>query len=257
MDSLKEQYDDAIRERADAFMKAVTIAIIKENADEYEALEKETEKFRASDSYQEKKWSLIARLEKAENKRTWQMRMKKFGKVAAVILLCLVTVCTVLTATVDAFRFKVFDFLMLNHGEYLELVPVESIESEYINEEDQELFPDDCEGSFYPTSLPEGFELSEVFEGGSAKYLTFVNEDDEFVNLSISPAGETKTGIDNENVTVSEVDINGIMGYTWEKDGTCLMIWISYEHQFKLFSETLSFTEMLEMAESVKYLKIK
>ena len=254
MDDLREQYDEIIRDRADAFMKAVTIAIIKENADEYEALNREAEKFRASDTYQEKKRNLIARLEKAERKKAWQARMKVFGKVAAVILLCLITVCTVLTATVDAFRYRIFDFLMLNHGEYLELVPVES---EYIKEEDQELFPDDCEGSFYPTSLPEGFELSEVFEGGSTKYLTFVNDNDEFVNLSISPAGETRTGIDNENVTVSEVDINGVKGYTWEKDGTCLMIWISYEHQFKLFSETLSFTEMLKMAESVKYLKIK
>ena len=257
MDSLKEKYDDAIRERADAFMKAVTIAIIKENADEYEALEKETEKFRVSNAYQEKKWSLIARLEKAENKRTWQMRMKKFGKVAAVILLCLVTVCSVLTATVDAFRYRIFDFLMLNHGEYLELVPVEPVESEYINEEDQDLFPDDCEGSFYPTSLPKGFELSEVFEGGSAKYLTFVNEDDEFVNLSISPAGKTKTGVNNENVKISEVEINGVKGYSWESDDSCFIIWSNYEQQFSLYSESLPLDEMLKTAESIQYLKLK
>jgi hypothetical protein len=59
MDDLREQYDEIIRDRADAFMKAVTIAIIKENADEYEALNREAKKFRASDTYQEKKRNLI------------------------------------------------------------------------------------------------------------------------------------------------------------------------------------------------------
>ncbi|MEL7655669.1 MAG: DUF4367 domain-containing protein [Bacillota bacterium] len=170
------------------------------------------------------------------------------------ILLCLVTVCTVLTVTVDAFRFRIFDFLKVDHGEYMELVPVES---EYIREEDKELFPDDWEGSFYPTILPEGYALHETFEGGSMKYLTFVNGNDEFLNLTISPAGETKTGVDNENVKSSEVVINGVKGYAWEKDGTCLMIWINYEHQFKLFSESLTLPEMLKISESVKYLKIK
>ncbi len=254
MDDLKGQYDQAVRERADAFMKAVTIAIIEENAGEYEELKKKTEDFHVSADFQKKKWNLIERLEKADQKKARQKRVKAFGKIAAVILLCLITVCTVLTVTVDAFRFRVFDFLKIDHGEYLELVPVES---ESIREEDQELFPDNCEGSFYPTILPEGYRLLETFEGGSMEYLTFANGDDEFINLTISPAGKTKTGVDNENVKSCEVDINGIKGYAWEKGDTLLIIWINYEHQFDLHSESLSLPEMLKIAESIKYLKIK
>ena len=131
------------------------------------------------------------------------------------------------------------------------------MESESISEEDQELFPDNCKGSFYPTILPEGYRLLETFEGGSMEYLTFANGDDEFINLTISPVGETKTGVDNENVKISEVDINGVQGYSWEKDDTRLIIGINYEQQFSLYSESLPLDEMLKTAESIQYLKLK
>lgn len=254
MDDLKRKYEEAVRERADAFMKAATIEIIDKNATEYDELKKQAEGLRLSDEFQEKKRTLIAGLETADRKKAIEKRVKSFGKIAAVILLCLATVCTVLTATVDAFRYRVFDFLQIDHGEYLELVPEES---DPIKEEERELIPDDWQRSFYPTSLPEGFHLIEAFEGGSIRDLTFGDEEDHIFSLSFSPVGKTKTGVDNEDVKKSEVDINGVKGYAWEKDGTCLIVWINYEHQFDLFSDFLTLQEMLKTAESIRYLEIK
>ncbi len=254
MDDLKKKYDDAVRERSDAFMKTVTISILEEGAEEYEELLKNAGELHLSDEYQEKKKKIIASLEKSDRKRLWKNRWKAAGKIAAVIALCLVTVCTVLTVSVDAFRYKVFEFLKIDHGEYLELVP---IDSDYIREDERALFPDDWEGSFYPTSLPKGFALIETFDGGAIKKLTFGDGEDHFLNLTVSPAGETKTGVNNEDVKASEVEINGVKGDAWEDKDTCLIVWINYEHQFSLYSSTLTLDEMLKIAESVKYLKIK
>lgn len=254
MGDLKKKYDDAVRERSDAFMKAVTISIMEESAEEYEELRKNAEELHLSDEFLERKRNILASLEKSDRKKLWKNRWKTVGKIAAVIVLCLATVGTVLTVSVDAFRYKVFEFLKIDHGEYLELVP---IESDYIREEERALFPDDWEGSFYPTNLPKGFALLEAFEGGSIKQLTFVDGKDHFLNLTVSPAGETKTGVNNENVKASEVEINGIKGDAWEEEDTCLIIWIHYEHQFSLYSGSLNLNEMLKIAESIKYLKIK
>ncbi|HML35804.1 MAG TPA: DUF4367 domain-containing protein [Bacillota bacterium] len=254
MNDLKGKYEEAVRERADAFVKAATIEMIGQNAAEYDELKKQAEELHLSDEFQEKKRTLIESLEKADREKARRKRMKSFGKIAAVILLCLVTVFTVLTATVDAFRYRVFDFLQIDHGEYLELVPEES---NPLKEEEKALLPDDWKGLFYPTLLPEGFRLIEAFEGGSIRDLTFGDDKDHFLSLSVSPAGKTKTGVDNEDVKKSEVDINGVKGYAWEKDGTCLIIWINYEHQFDLFSDSLTPGEMLKIAESIRYFEIK
>ncbi|MEL7655670.1 MAG: hypothetical protein AAGU75_07165 [Bacillota bacterium] len=75
MDDLKRKHNEAVSERADAFMKAVTIAIIKENADEYEDLKKETGDFHVSPEFQKNKGNFIGRLEKVDQKRAWQKRM--------------------------------------------------------------------------------------------------------------------------------------------------------------------------------------
>lgn len=254
MSDLNNEYDAAVRERADAFMKAATIAMIRENAQEYEKHKHGTETILLSEEFLEKKTALIVKLEQADQKKAMKKRFQSLVRAAAVIVLCLLTVCTVLTATVDAFRYRVFDLLWINHGEYLELVPVES---EPVSPEARVLFPKDWQGAFYPAMLPDGFELNEVFEGGSIKYITFQDKEEHFLNLSVSPALKTKTGVNNENVKISEVEINGVKGKVWESEDSCLIIWINYEHQFSLYSDVLMLSDMLEIAESIKYMEIK
>ncbi|QOX64769.1 DUF4367 domain-containing protein [Anoxybacterium hadale] len=254
MNDLKNEYDAAVRERADAFMKAAAIAMIRENTLEYEKHKHGAESIRLSVEFLEKKTALIRKLEQSEQKKALQKRFRSLARAAAVILLCLLTVCTVLTATVDAFRYRVFELLWINHGEYLELVPVES---EPVSPEERALFPADWQGSFYPSKLPQGFALNEVFEVSSIQYITFHDSKKHFINLSVSPAGKTKTGVNNENVKISEVEINGAKGQAWESEDTCLIIWMNYEHQFSLFSDVLTLSEMLEIAESIKYMEIK
>ncbi|MDF3002290.1 MAG: hypothetical protein K0Q48_2409 [Bacillota bacterium] len=254
MSDLNNEYDAAVTERADAFMKAATIALIRENILEYEQHKHGAETILLSEEFLEKKAALIVKLEQADQKKARKKRFQSLVRAAAVILLCLLTVCTVLTATVDAFRYRVFDLLWINHGEYLELVPVES---ESVSPEARALFPEDWQGSFYPAKLPDGFELNDISEAGSIQYFSFLNEEEHFLNLSVSPAGKTKTGVNNENVKISEVKINGVEGQAWESEDTRLIIWINYEHQFSLYSDVLTRTELLEIAESIKYMEIK
>jgi hypothetical protein len=254
MSDLKNEYDAAVRERADAFMKAATIAMIRENTLEYEKHKHGAENIRLSEEFLEKKAMLIRKLEQAGQKKALQTRLRSLARATAVILLCLLTVCTVLTATVDAFRYRVFDLLWINHGEYLELVPVES---ELVSPEERALFPEDWQGAFYPAKLPDGFELNDISEAGSIKYFSFLNKEEQFLNLSVSPAGKTKTGVNNENVKISDVEINGAKGQAWESEDTCLIIWMNYEHQFSLYSDSLMLSDMLEIAESIKYMEIK
>ena len=254
MSDLNNEYDAAVRERMNAFMKAATIAMIRENEQEYEIHKHGAETFLLSEEFLEKKAALIRKLEQSDRKKVLKKRFHSLARAAAVILLCLLTVCTVLTATVDAFRYRVFDLLWINHGEYLELVPVES---EPVSPEVRALFPEDWQGSFYPAKLPDGFDLSEVFEGGSIKYLTFTDKEEHFLNLSVSPAGKTKTGVNNENVKISDVEINGAKGQAWESKDICLIIWMNYEHQFKLYSDVLTLSQMLDVAENIKYMEIE
>lgn len=254
MSDLNNEYDAAVRERMNAFMKAATIAMIRENEQEYEMHKHGAETLLLSEEFLVKKAALIRKLERSDRKKVLKKRFQSLARAAAVILLCLLTVCTVLTATVDAFRYRIFDLLWINHGEYLELVPVES---EPVSPEERDLFPADWQGSFYPSKLPQGFALNEVFEVGSIKYITFSDKEEHFLNLSVSPAGKTKTGVNNENVKISEVEINGAKGQAWESEDTGLIIWLNYEHQFSLFSDVLTLSEMLEIAESIKYMEIK
>lgn len=257
MDEFKKRYEEAIHEKAEAFMKTLATSIAEQNAREDREAENAgngAAQIQPSPAFDRNMRELIARMETRDKKRLRQKRMRDWGKIAAVLVLGLVITCGALTATVEAFRFRVFDFLNIEHDKYTELVPVESDPGA---ETGQAGFPADWTGVYYPKYLPEGYELAEASPLGGGKQLIFTKGADHYLDLTILPVEDTRTGVDNEDVQTSQIDIGGAVGYVWEKDGGCLIIWLSHELQFALFSGSLPLEEMAKVAQGIDYRKLQ
>jgi hypothetical protein len=251
VDRLDAKYNEAIREKADAFMKTLAISIVEQDLKEH--VPQDTAMFSPSLAFKERMDRLIKNAERRDRKVRWRKRLNTCGKVVATIVIVGVLICGLLTATVDAFQFKVFEFLNIEHKTHTEIKPMQS---DGEGEIPIDRFPPNWAGVFYPGYLPEGYGLLEALDAGMLKRLTFSKADGDHFSLSIVSAADSISGVDNEGVKALKISIDGQSGYLWEKEGTCLIKWISKEQQLDLYTVSLSREEMLKIAESIRYYKL-
>ncbi|MDW7669263.1 MAG: DUF4367 domain-containing protein [Bacillota bacterium] len=93
--------------------------------------------------------------------------------------------------------------------------------------------PDEWKEYYYPTFIPDNFELITAEEFGNSKYLTFENNLDQYIKI-IQSSMNFESQIDTEGATIIEIDVNGNEGMLIEKDNRLILIWNNDERIFRI-----------------------
>lgn len=237
---------------------------LEEAAEEFEMIEVEVQNleeqnnpFSISKELDQKILKMIRKFEAIELKNNKKKIKNKYFRIAAMIIVCIGVAMTVVTMNVDAFRIKIFDFLIEDHGEYIDVNVVEKGE---LSPETKAKFPKEWEDVFYPMALPEDFKLVDVNGYGDIKSMTFtINEKEElYATFQYYLIGQANTAINSENCEVGKTKVNGKEAiYSLKKDECVILMWTDSGYEFCITINRGTLKEAVEIAESVAYVKLK
>jgi len=191
---------------------------------------------------------LDARLKKSRaydgKQRLWQA----FNRVAIALLIMLV-VLGVTVVSVEAVRVRVLNFFMDIQQEYTSF---QLKDSSGVAEGGDTIA--DWRQAYVPTYIPEGFEVSDVFEGKLSKDIEFKNAQGSLINY-MELSESTKTAVDTENADLFEtITINGHEGALVVKNSLVTVIWAMNDRIF-IIQGKIDRDMAVKMAEGVKYIE--
>nr|WP_315021244.1 DUF4367 domain-containing protein [uncultured Aminipila sp.] len=224
---------------------------------EIQNLEEQNSPFSVPKELDQKILKMIREFESIELKTSKKKKKNKYFRIAVILILCIGIGMTVVTMNVDAFRIKIFDFLVEDHGEYIDVNVVEKGE---LSPETKAEFPKEWENVFYPMALPEDFKLVDVNGYGDIKSMTFIiNEKEElYATFQYYLIGKANTAINSENCEVGKTKVNGKEAiYSFKKDECIILMWTDSGYEFCITIDKATVKEAVKIAESVAYVKLK
>ncbi|WP_113676027.1 DUF4367 domain-containing protein [Vallitalea guaymasensis] len=166
-------------------------------------------------------------------------RFKKAGCKVAVLLLLVISMGTVLSCTVEAFRIKILNFFIEDNKEYTSVQV----------KEDEESIPDSWSNYYYPEYLPQDFRLDKSEIMNDKKILRFI-DGDKFILITQSPNG-TNYQMDTEDAEADKIVINDYEGLLIEKQENTTIIWHNEECSFNIISNIIS-DELMKVVKSLE-----
>ncbi len=229
---------------------------------EVEELEKEMQEYKENNQTIEiskdldvKMMKMIRKFESIDENKKRKIRITKYLRIVALLFICFCIGMTLLTLNVEAFRIKLFDFIIDDHQNYIDVNIVEkgTLPPAIIEE-----FPDEWESIFYPMELPKGYKFYSANEF-IGKSLEFVNSDDsdKIIYFEYSSIDESNVSINSEECQVKETEING-KSAIYSKSNSCIVLmWTESGYQFVLTAYYLDIKEVIKIAESTRFIKLK
>lgn len=186
--------------------------------------------------------------EKLERKRKQRnARMKSVIKVCACLLIGVAVIGTFLVTNVEAVREKVYRLFYQEEKDYVQMTPTE------IPYNPDNLIPEDWEGFWYPSYLPEGYEL--VYTDALGEYKTLIFENGESrIKLEEAPANELNVALDNSEGPPEKVNTKFGEAFYMKSGEWAMLNWTDHEMVFLLYAH-LSEEELIKIAESLTYQK--
>ncbi len=186
--------------------------------------------------------------EKLERKRKLRnARMKSIIKVFACLLIGVAIVGTFLVTNVEAVREKVYLLFYQEEKDHVKMTPAE------IPYNPDDLIPKEWEGFWYPSYLPEGYELVYADAVGGSKTFIFENGERK-INLEEGPANELKLALDNSEGMPKKVDTKFGEAFYVESGEWAMLNWTDHEMIFLLYAHS-SEDELIKISESMRYQK--
>jgi hypothetical protein len=191
---------------------------------------------------------LDAHLKKPKAYARRQHILKALNKVAVVMLIVLVILCTTVV-TVQAVRVKVLNFLMDIQQEYT---------SFELKKNDNGLEGGgaaiDWHNAYVPTYIPDGYKVSDSSNSEFLRRIEFRNPQGSFITYMELSKGN-KPALDTENAsTIETVSINGHEGTVVVKNSLVTIIWSMNDRMFMIRAQTEK-DMAVKMAEGVKYIE--
>lgn len=113
------------------------------------------------------------------------------------------------------------------------------------------------ENAYAPTYIPEGYQIHNISNSGSMKFIEYLNESNNMISQPIvfmQMPTDSKGVVDTEDAKVTNIKIQDYDGIIIEKNKRVTIIWHNDEYLFDL-SGYEDKSEMLKMAESVLLLE--
>lgn len=180
---------------------------------------------------------------KQRRKEAWK-GTKKVLRSAAVILVALLSLSSILFMTVEAFRVPVINFF-IEQGDGFWVITGKS-EDEPI---DSAFDPNDPLAGL----LPEGYKLDKVLGGFDNRlFAIYINQNGEKIRFTITRVSVIT--VDSEDAPVSKKhQIAGLAGVYVHKDGASQLAWVDKEKSmsYLLSGDAISESELLAIAEQL------
>lgn len=253
MTSFDQEYKKTIQERSDSFMKHVATVIAEDYATAFRSSDEINDSTEIPRELRHSLQGIVADFEKRDRRRLRMKQSRRIGKIAAAVFLCFVMVSTILVVSVEAFRLKVIDFIMTDHGEYVDLNPAES---GTVSDAVRDRLPETWEDAFYPSMLPEGYIFGDAYDLGKSKTILFVNEKQETITITFTPIEQGQRMADSEGSNVERITINGNPGICFTKEERTILHWSQSGYEFNLIA-FLPEDASIEIAENMKYVNFK
>ena len=239
----EENYEDAALELALYRMLQHEHEMVKTDSSEDD--EKETQRIAAEST--PRIFTLIERHTKRRKENSFKRQSARFLKAVACVVLVANMGLTIATATSAPVRAKVMDFLTEINASYINMGFRETgVEIDV---------PENWEGSYYPTFLPEGYMLqfSESDKGKSeAEYTDVQGETLRITECNITAMNRINT----ESADVSYVKVHGANATVLKQPyGEIDIVWANGDRYFIVSSN--DYDTALAVAESMKLIQKK
>lgn len=175
--------------------------------------------------------------------------LPEVGKVAASIMLIFYIGLTVAIAGVPSVRVRVLELLVNIEDEYAELSLKEKPNSSFD-------VPAEWEGSYYPSQIPKGFDISQILNMVQDNTIVLSLESDKAIRITFSELGEDAyTNLDTEDAMISSKMVKGSPALFVVKGNTISISWATDNLYFILICKGLQESEVLSLANSVVKIK--
>ena len=195
------------------------------------------------------------RMEKMIRRLRWISLKKQFFTVvprtmrfavAALGILCIGL--TTAFASSETFRVRVFSMFAEDHGQYTAIG---------LREDEQKAFdvPNGWEGMYYPTYIPDGFEVINVENLSEQIFLiSFENKNNEYLTFE-EMTEDAESNIDTENAQVYYTEIHGNTALVSVKTGVTIVTWNEQNRMFSVIIDGEAEKDALQVAKSVTRIK--
>ena len=166
--------------------------------------------------------------------------------VAALGILCIGL--TTAFASSETFRVRVFSMFAEDHGQYTAIG---------LREDEQNAFdvPNGWEGRYYPSYIPDGFEVINVENLSEQIFLiSFENQNGEYLIFK-EMTEDTESNIDTENAQVYYTEIHGNTAMVSVKEDVTIVAWNEKDRIFAVIVDGEVEEGALEVAKSVMRIK--
>lgn len=166
--------------------------------------------------------------------------------VAALGILCIGL--TTAFASSETFRVRVFSMFAEDHGQYTAIG---------LREDEQKTFdvPNGWEGMYYPTYIPDGFDVVNVENlSGQIFLISFENQNSEYLIFK-EMTEDTESNIDTENAQVYYTEIHGNTAMVSVKEDVTVVAWNEKDRIFAVIVDGEVEEGALEVAKSVMRIK--
>ena len=181
-------------------------------------------------------------LKKTADRRKRNALVKKYATRAAAVLLGLLLTSAIVTISVEAFRIHFLNLFIESDEDHNRI--------DYIESEISLKLPEGWNGVYYPTYLPNGYNLLDAEASEHTKIVMFINPDNELLILTQN-SNSMGMNIDSEKSDIEMVPINDNDGYMTNKDGMITISWSDNRTVLTLEGrEKISI--MLKIAEKIK-----
>ena len=195
------------------------------------------------------------RMEKMMRRLRWISLKKQFFTVvprtmrfavAALGILCIGL--TTAFASSETFRVRVFSIFAEDHGQYTAIG---------LREDEQKAFdvPNGWEGMYYPSYIPDGFEVINVENLSEQIFLiSFENKNNEYLTFE-EMTEDAESNIDTENAQVYYTEIHGNTALVSVKTGVTIVTWNEQNRMFSVIIDGEAEKDALKVAKSVTRIK--
>lgn len=176
---------------------------------------------------------------RAKSRRRW---INNFSRRAAMFAILVITGLALTTLTVEAFRIRVFNFVLEVKEKYTQI----DMREQNNSPEGSVEMP--LDQSYYPERLLNGYTLKDQHTFGEMKILYFSNSEGKTIEVGRSPSSASFQ-VNTENAVTKSIKVNDAEGILVEREGVRTLLWIEEASALYIIGE-LTETEIISMAES-------
>lgn len=181
----------------------------------------------------------------AEKKRARRAALRRSLPRIAQVAACLIIVAAIATpiaiANVEMLRVSVMNVLLDIQKDHTGIQLIEEVDAAFY-------VPADWEGEYYPTYLPNGYELKSV--DSVICLLSFADSQNNMLYFHEYQSSD-KINIDSEDAVVNQEKIDGIDIMLVEKNGITKVVWQNSDHYFVL-ETNIEHDEIVNVVKGVK-----